>query len=146
MERKYSKNVENFIMHIKHQCKILDVDFQLTNFHSVYCGDGSSQGYFEAPSTYNKGMLKVGTGFRDMSDWVLTLAHEYAHMLQWFNRDPIFENFQKDSKYYAELEIKTEREALKLLKKFNIKITKKLKNNSNNYIKKIKRELKFKKV
>jgi len=139
MHRKYSKNVQRLIEQIKHQCEILDVNFQLTNSYKVNSGEGDRcEGYFEPPDQYVSGILKVGTKSRETHEWVLTLAHEYAHMLQWFYKDELYKKFERDDDYYSALEIHTEKQALKILRNFNIPITKKLRRNSDDYVHKLK--------
>jgi hypothetical protein len=66
----------------------------------------------------------------------MTLAHEYAHFLQWFRDDPVYES---DS--YLELEIATEREAFEILNRFGIPINyEAAKRKSKKYLAKVKRE------
>lgn len=140
-KKKYPKNIERFINHVKHQCNLLDVELKLTKGYSVYTGEGNSCfGFFSPPNQLHKGILKVATGDKSREEWILTLAHEYAHMLQWFNRDKVYEDFNKNDNVYFDLEIQTEKEALKILSSFDIKITTSLKNKANNYISQI-REL-----
>jgi len=76
--------------------------------------DGSLvEGYFLEPCKL-PGELVVA---RKCEDFILCLAHEYTHMMQWFHEDPIYNC--KDSEYYK-LEKTTERDALKLLKEWKI--------------------------
>lgn len=139
MIKRCSKKVKKLIEQIKHQCEVLDVNFKLTDSYKVNSGDGDRcEGYFEPPCQYMNGILKVGTKSRETHEWVLTLAHEYAHMLQWFHKDELYRKFQKDDAFYCALEIQTEKEALKILKTFKIPITKKLRRNSDDYIEKLK--------
>lgn len=141
MRQKYSKNVQKLIQKIRYQCKLLDVDFSLSKSFSVYTKEGDSCfGFFTAPNGIRKGVLRVGTGGKPLEEWVLTLAHEYAHMLQWFNNDMTFTNYEYDEFYYYELEIKTEKQAMKILKESGIPITSSLKNRSQKYIKRIRED------
>lgn len=141
MKKKYPKNIERLIAHIKKQCRFLDVTFKLTKGYSVYTGEGNSCfGFFTPPNDKFKGILKVATGEKTREEWVLTLAHEYAHMLQWFNQDKIYEEFRNNDDAYFDLEIQTEKEALKILEGFDIKITKSLKSKSTDYINHIRKQ------
>jgi len=149
-KKKYPKNIERFINHVKHQCDLLDVEFKLTKGYAVYTGEGNSCfGFFSPPNEKHKGLLpnenhkgllKVAIGKKTREEWILTLAHEYAHMLQWFNQDKIYEDFHDNEDVYFDLEIQTEKEALKILTGFDIKITDSLKRKSDKYIRQI-REL-----
>lgn len=141
-KKKYPKNIERFINHVKHQCDLLDVEFKLTKGYSVYTGEGNSCfGFFSPPNEKHKGLLKVAIGKKTREEWILTLAHEYAHMLQWFNQDKIYEDFHDNEDAYFDLEIQTEKEALKILTGFDIKITDSLKRKSDKYIRQIREQL-----
>jgi Zn-dependent peptidase ImmA (M78 family) len=63
------------------------------------------------------GELRVAIGGRKTSDWLFTVAHEYAHFLQWMRDDPIWR--EKD---YFTFEMATEAEALDLCKTFKLPI------------------------
>ena len=59
--------------------------------------------------------MKVAVKNIEPKEWIYTLAHEYAHFLQWFNNDPIYK-----TKSYEKLEIETEKQAIKILRRFKI--------------------------
>jgi hypothetical protein len=135
MGRKYSKNVQKLIRKIKYQCKLLDVEFSLSNSYSVYTKEGSScYGFFSPPTPLKRGILRVGIGEKPLEEWVLTLAHEYAHMMQWFNDDQLFQEYEYDDSLYYKLEIQTEKEAIQILKESGIRVTESLKTRSRKYI------------
>lgn len=141
MGRKYSKNVQKLIQKIKYQCKLLDVEFSLSNSYSVYTKEGSScYGFFSAPTPLNKGILRVGIADKPMEEWILTLAHEYAHMMQWFNDDELFQDYVYNDSLYYKLEIQTEKEAIEILKESGIRITESLKTRSQKYIRRVREQ------
>lgn len=109
------KNVQNFLKTVKDQCKKCRVKFILADHSTVgEKGFGGLYGYFLEPSR-TKGELKVAVKNIEPKEWIYTLAHEYAHFLQWFNNDPIY-----NTKSYEKLEIETERQAIKILRRFKI--------------------------
>jgi hypothetical protein len=116
--------VQEFIRTVRSQCRKCNVQFSLAPANMVgRQGKGDCRGYFQEPcgSTGSKenrhvaGMLKVATVGHPVSEWICTLAHEYAHFLQWFRDDPVY---TLDD--YTEMEIATEREAIEILKRFRI--------------------------
>ena len=140
-----SARVQLFLSTVRSQCRKCNVQFVLADAHQVGGrGKNSLWGFFQEPTVRtgdlrnrgNAGMLKIATKDIPVSEWIVTLAHEYAHFLQWFRDDPIYES---DS--YLELEIATEREAFEILKRFGIPINyEAAKRKSKKYIDKIKRE------
>lgn len=82
------------------------------------------------------GQLRVAVGGRRTSDWLYTLAHEYAHFLQWMRDDPIWK--EKD---YLTLEKQTEAEALHLCRQFKLPIPRRvLLREHRKYMRKLSRE------
>lgn len=140
-----SARVQMFLSTVRSQCRKCNVQFVLADAHEVGGrGKNSLWGFFQEPTVRtgnlrnrgDAGMLKIATKGIPVSEWIVTLAHEYAHFLQWFRDDPIY---QSDS--YLELEIATEREAFEILKRFDIPINyDAAKRKSKKYIAKIKRE------
>ena len=118
---------------IRKRCRRLNVQLCLRRGFRCKAPDGSfCDGYFTPPDTFNlPGELVVSTG-RPEKDWQYTMLHEYAHMMQWFTDDPIF-----NSKDYYSLEKQTEREALKLSKAFGLNMVV-CKKESVNYLKFVK--------
>ena len=77
-----------------------------------------------------------------VTEWICTLAHEYAHFLQWFRDDPIY---SLDDSEYVRMEIATEKEALVILKRFRIPVDLDVvKRKSKLYVAKIRRQAKLK--
>ena len=109
------KNVQNFLKTVKDQCRRCRVKLIFAESNTVgEKGFGGLYGYFLNPSKA-KGEIKIAVKDIEPKEWIYTLAHEYAHFLQWFNNDPIF-----NSKNYLKLEIETEKQAIKILRKFKI--------------------------
>lgn len=137
--------VQAFLATVRSQCRKCNVQFVLADVHCVGGrGKNSLWGFFQEPAIrtgdfrnrQNAGMLKIATRDIPVSEWIVTLAHEYAHFLQWFRDDPVYES---DS--YLELEIATEREAFQILKRFGIPINyEAAKRKSKKYIAKVRKE------
>ena len=139
--------VQAFLSTVRSQCQKCNVKFILANAN--YVGGKSKQeqllGFFWEPtmnrtgspkSRYCAGMLKVAIKGIPVSEWIVTLAHEYAHFLQWFRDDPVY-----NSDSYLEMEIATEREAFEILKRFEIPINyETAKRKSKKYIEKVRRD------
>lgn len=111
--------VQHFLKTVRSQCKKCNVRFTLSTGYEVNGGGERCQGYFIEPwhRKGQSGQLRVAVGGRRTSDWLYTLAHEYAHFLQWMRDDPIW--WETD---YLTLEKQTESEALELCKTFKLPI------------------------
>ena len=80
-------------------------------------------GFFVEPSERKWGMIRVGCGNRKPINILMNLAHEYAHFLQWKNLDREWHRSNDDfieGSDYVELEKRTEREAISLLREWHI--------------------------
>lgn len=140
--------VQVFLATVRSQCRKCNVLFVLADAHEVGGrGKNSLWGFFQEPTVRaghlrersHTGMLKIATKDIPVSEWIVTLAHEYAHFLQWFRDDPIY---QTDS--YLELEIATEQEAFQILNRFGIPINyEAAKRKSKKYIARVRREEKL---
>ncbi len=103
---------DDFLSFVRRKCAQLNVNFRIGKGRTVLTPDREpSDGYFVEPDKNSPGELAVA---RKCDNFLLTLAHEYTHMLQWFREDPILHG-----DYYL-LEKKTERDALKILQDFGI--------------------------
>jgi hypothetical protein len=111
--------VQAFLHTVRSQCRKCNVRFTLSPGYEVNGGGERCQGYFVEPDHRRgvHGELRVATGGRKTSDWLFTVAHEYAHFLQWMRDDPIWR--EKD---YFTFEMATETEALALCKSFKLPI------------------------
>jgi hypothetical protein len=132
--------VQEFLSLVRSQCRKCNVKFVLADAEFVGSKKQGEQllGFFWEPSLHRRapGELRVATKNLPVSEWIVTLAHEYAHFLQWFRDDPVY---HCDS--YLEMEIATEREAFEILKRFKIPINyETAKRKSKKYIAKIRRE------
>jgi len=137
--------VQEFLFLVRSQCRKCNVKFVLADAHEVGGrGKNSLWGYFQEPTVRTgdfrnpkfAGVLKIATKNIPVSEWIVTLAHEYAHFLQWFRDDPIY---NCDS--YLEMEIATEREAFEILKQFQIPINyEAAKRKSKKYLAKVRKE------
>ena len=134
----YLKNprVQHFLKTVRVQCKKCNVRFTLSGGYEVNGGGERCQGYFIEPwhQRGHQGELRVAVGGRRTSDWLYTLAHEYAHFLQWMRDDPIF-----NEKDYYTLEEATEREALEICREFKLPMPRRvLLREKKNYLRKLK--------
>ena len=139
----YLKNprVRDFIRTIRSQCRKCNIRFVLSSGHHINSLDGERcQGIFEPPDHTAKstaaarGALKVATGGRRTSEWLFSLAHEYAHFLQWMRDDPVF-----NEKDYYTLEEATEREALEICREFKLPMPRRvLLREKKNYLRRLK--------
>ena len=111
--------VQAFLRTVRSQCRKCNVRFTLSPGYEVNGGGERCQGYFVEPDHRrgDHGELRVATAGRKTSDWLFTVAHEYAHFLQWMRDDPIWR--EKD---YFTFEMATEAEALNLCKTFKLPI------------------------
>jgi hypothetical protein len=73
-------------------------------------------GFFEEPTEHENGKLRVAAG-RPLPVVLHILCHEFVHFLQWHEGRSIY-----TEKNYAKLEEKTEREAIRMMKKFSLPI------------------------
>lgn len=131
--------VRAFLRTVRLQCRKCNVRFILTKGHEVnsFDGDRRCQGYFSEPmhNMALPGRLVVATGRRRTSDWLYTVAHEYAHFLQWREDSPLWHETD-----YLTLERHTERAALQLCRQFKLPIPRRvLLQEHRKYMKKLSR-------
>jgi hypothetical protein len=141
------KKIARFLSHIRSQCKKLQVDFRLSNAEGINSGDGDARllGIFVPPTWYDgvvafNGSLRVAIKNRRKSAWIVDVAHEYVHMMQWFRGDPIYKSHFKGDVSYAKLEAATEKEALILLEAWDIPVGSHQKKRSKRYVAKLRLE------
>ena len=130
--------VQHFLQTVRVQCKKCNVRFTLSSGYEVNGGGERCQGYFIEPwhRKGHRGQLRVAVGGRRTSDWLYTLAHEYAHFLQWMRDDPIW-----GEQDYLTLEKQTEAEALDLCRQFKLPIPRRvLLREHRKYMRKLARE------
>ena len=138
------KQISHFLRHVRSQCLKLQIDFRLSNSIGINSGDGDARllGIFVPYTPYKgftvlRGKMRVAIKNRPRSAWIIDVAHEYVHMLQWFRDDPIYEDHFRGDVSYAKLEAATEREALRLLSEWGIVVGVRQINRSKNYIAKL---------
>lgn len=140
------QRIDEFLAFVKSQCNKLNITFRLSNSNGINNGDGSPRGagIFIAPIKIDgimaDGSLRVAIKNRRKSEWIVDVAHEYVHLLQWFREDELFENYQNGEISYAKLEAKTESEALSLLKSWGIRVGPQTVKRSKRYIAKLRIE------
>lgn len=86
--------------------------------HAIY-----TDAYFLEPTSKKWGRIRVGTGNRKPINILMTLAHEYAHFLQWRRREKEWRSGNEDlieGEKYVELEKRTEKSAIELLREWHI--------------------------
>lgn len=137
-----AKNIARFLKHIRSQCRKLDVVFRLSKSEGINSGDGEERlrGIFVCPTAKNYGSLRVAIKNRRVSEWIVDVAHEYVHMMQWFRGDKLYEDHFRGDVSYAKLEAATEKEALVLLKAWGIVPGKRQIKRSKQYIAKLRLE------
>lgn len=111
------------------------VKVTITKSKHVYAKDGSAVccGVFIPPSDDQNGAghIRVAAGGRPLSETILSLAHEFIHLRQYFNKEKIYFT---DS--YYKLERNTETRAISFLKKNGIprKLVLEAQKHSKNYL------------
>lgn len=134
--------IARFLKHIRSQCRKLNVVFRLSNSIGINSGEGDARlfGIFIPPFEGKPGSLRVAIKDRPRSAWIVDLAHEYIHMMQWFRGDKLYESHFRGDVTYAKLEAATEKEAFMLLKAWGIAPGKRQIKRSKQYIAKLRVE------
>ena len=134
--------IARFLKHIRSQCRKLNVVFRLSNSIGINSGEGDARlfGIFIPPFEGKPGSLRVAIKDRPRSAWIVDLAHEYIHMMQWFRGDKLYESHFRGDVTYAKLEAATEKEAFVLLKAWGIAPGKRQIKRSKQYIAKLRVE------
>jgi hypothetical protein len=113
-----SKLVNQFIEKIQNEAERHGVKVTLTKCKNVYNKDGGPprvcHGIFIPPTRPNVsgGIIRVAAGDQPLAEVLLSLAHEFIHMRQYFNREKIYY-----TPSYYKLEKNTERRAISFMKK-----------------------------
>lgn len=120
---------------IRQEAALYGVTVKITKSKHVYAKDGSAIccGVFIPPTDdyHGVGRIRVAAGGRPLSEVILSLAHEFIHMRQYFNKEKIY--FTPD---YYKLEKNTESRAISFIKKNNIprKLVLEAQKSSKNYL------------
>ena len=103
----------------QHRVKLTFSRAKMVRFsHGIY-----TAAYFLEPSARKWGRIRVGTGNRKPINILMTLAHEYAHFLQWKKKERVWTKATQDlieGQKYIELEKRTEKSAIELLREWGI--------------------------
>lgn len=129
-----------FVLYVMSKCKKFNVNFLISPDSIVIRGGEPCDGFFEAPEKGESGFLVVCIG-KDLSEVLHTLAHEFSHLMQWYEDDPLYIAWDKrDSEENSlKLEIDAERRALLLLNEWDI-FDEKAQERSDKYIRTLKGE------
>jgi len=127
-----------FVTFIKKRCEKFNVLFLLSPEKDIYRDGDPCDGFFEAPDKGESGILVICIG-KELNEVLHTIAHEFTHLLQWYEDDPLYLAWDKkpNEKNTFNLEVDTERRALELLKEwghYNVEAQ----SRSDKYIKSIK--------
>jgi hypothetical protein len=120
------QSIKKFVSHIRDHCSEYGVTVTFTSGKKLNADDGERCfGYFWEPwrkrtkgsgYKFRDGEIKVAKGSGE-TIWVHTLAHEYAHFLQWLKRRKFWLNA---SEYQHEKA--AEYTAIRLIKKHNVEV------------------------
>ena len=110
-----------FVLDVMSKCKKFNVNFLISPEREVVRGGEPCDGFFEAPGKGESGFLVVCIG-KDLNEVLHTLAHEFSHLMQWYEDDPLYLAWNKkdnEANTHA-LEIDVEQRALRLLDEWNL--------------------------
>jgi len=118
-----NENANKFIQTLNREAERLSVQVLFGSGKTILSYDekSSTDGYFQPPEDDSPGIIAVAIG-QAQTKWLHTLAHEYAHMWQWFNDDPIWLEWQKRSNdmNYLRLEEHTENQACSIIEQHRL--------------------------
>lgn len=78
--RPSNPKAKKLVKFIRKECKKLGIKVHLVNAKVLRVSGGDSVGYFDS----ERKRLKVATGTEEFV-WLSTLAHEFAHVVQWYH-------------------------------------------------------------
>ncbi len=104
--------VEEFQEFVLTHCRALGVEYEASKERAVQFEGAYCSGYF-ADEHSGGPKLAYATG-KPSKDWFIILVHEYNHMLQWSQKDPLWKLVQESDKYLwrwigGEIELEHER-------------------------------------
>jgi hypothetical protein len=87
----------------------------------VIRGGEPCDGYFEAPERGESGILVICID-KEINEVLHTLAHEFSHLMQWYEDDPLYLAWDKNDNEAnnIKLEENAEKRALQLLEEWDI--------------------------
>lgn len=119
-----SPEAKEFLKFLRDDLKSHRVHLKFSKTRKVrFSKDLLTAGFFCEPTDRKWGIIRIGCGNRKPINILMTLAHEYAHFLQWKKHDRIWVQMSNDpicGLAYVELEKRTEQDALNLLREWHI--------------------------
>ena len=110
-----------FVVYVMAKCKKFNVNFCVSPDKEVIRGGEPCDGYFEAPEKGESGILVICID-KEIDEVLHTLAHEFSHLMQWYEDDPCYLAWEKQSneKHNYDLEVNAESRALALLEELGL--------------------------
>ena len=110
-----------FVVYVMARCKKFNVNFVISPEKEVIRGGDPCDGYFEAPEKGESGILVICID-KEIDEVLHTLAHEFSHLMQWYEDDPSYLAWEKQSneKQNYDLEVDAESRALALLEEWGL--------------------------
>ena len=110
-----------FVVYVMARCKKFNVNFCISPDKEVIRGGEPCDGFFEAPEKGESGILIVCID-KDLNEVLHTLAHEFSHLMQWYEDDPVYLDWEKNSSDINNLKLEqdAEKRALQLLEEWDI--------------------------
>jgi hypothetical protein len=110
-----------FVLHVISKCKKFNVNFCISPDKEVIRGGEPCDGYFEAPDRGESGILIICIN-KEIHEVLHTLAHEFSHLMQWYEDDPAYVAWDKNDNEAnnIKLEENAEKRALHLLEEWDI--------------------------
>ena len=110
-----------FVVYVMARCKKFNVNFVISPEKEVIRGGDPCDGYFEAPEKGESGILVICID-KEIDEVLHTLAHEFSHLMQWYEDDPCYLAWEKQSneKHNYDLEVNAESRALALLQDWGL--------------------------
>ena len=110
-----------FVVYVMAKCKKFNVNFVISPDKEVIRGGEPCDGYFEAPERGESGILVICID-KEINEVLHTLAHEFSHLMQWYEDDPCYLAWEKNDNEAnnIKLEENAEKRALQLLEEWDI--------------------------
>jgi hypothetical protein len=110
-----------FVVYVMAKCKKFNVNFVISPDKEVIRGGEPCDGYFEAPERGESGILVICID-KEINEVLHTLAHEFSHLMQWYEDDPLYVAWDKNDNEAnnIKLEENAEKRALQLLEEWDI--------------------------
>ena len=110
-----------FVVYVMAKCKKFNVNFVISPDKEVIKGGEPCDGFFEAPHRGESGILVICID-KEINEVLHTLAHEFSHLMQWYEDDPLYVAWDKNDNEAnsVNLEQDAEKRALHLLGEWDI--------------------------